>query len=187
MVRLLLGSVVGGIAQFVIGFLFWGTPLSALAFTTAPAAQNADVQAALARSLTGTGAGTYMIPDASTPDATVLLGRGPVAMVHFSPTGVAPMDTAALIGGLVLSIVTILLMALALSVVADRVRDFASRFRVIVAFSVAVALYLVIGLPTYNSFMPWGYWVYYFVSSVAGLIAGGFVLTRWFMPAQRTL
>ena len=57
MIRLVIGSIVGGLAQFLVGFVFWGTPLSRIAFTVAPDAANAAVQTALAQNLTATGAG----------------------------------------------------------------------------------------------------------------------------------
>lgn len=182
MIRLVIGSILGGLAQFVVGFLFWATPLSAIAFKVATDQQNADVQAALARTLAPLGAGTFFVPWPDTPAGTVMMGRGPVALIHFNPAGFPLMSNGALIGGLVLSIATVWLLGLALYMIAGRVADFATRARVVVLASLAATLYLTIGQPVFNFYLPWTYWVYLAVSQLAGLVAGGLVVARWFLP-----
>jgi len=182
MIRIVIGSVLGGIVQFFIGFVFWGTPLSRIAFTVAPDAQEAAVQTALAQNLTATGTGTYHIPWPETAQGLILHGRGPVALIFFNTGGFPLMSPGSLIGGLVLSIVSILLLGLALHTVAARVEDFASRMRIVVFASLAVTLYAILGQPTFNFYMPWGYWVYLAISLIVGFVAGGFVLAKWFVP-----
>ncbi|MBA2933095.1 hypothetical protein HZF05_03190 [Sphingomonas sp. CGMCC 1.13654] len=182
MIRILIGSVLGGLVQFFVGFIFWGTPLSRLVFTVAPDAQEAAVQTALAQNLTATGTGTYHVPWPDTAAGTVLHGRGPVALIFFNTQGFPAMQTSSLIGGLVLSIVSILLLGLALHTVAARVDDFASRMKIVVFASLGVVLYSVLGQPVFNFYMPWGYWVYLAISLIVGFVAGGFVLAKWFVP-----
>jgi Ca2+/Na+ antiporter len=182
MIRILIGSIVGGIVQFVVGFLFWGTPLSRIAFTVAPDPQNAAVQTALAQNLTATGTGTYAVPWMDTAGGAVLHGRGPVALIFFNTHGFPATQPGSLIGGLTLSVLSMILLGLALLTVADRVGDFASRFRIVALASVGVTLYAVLGQPTYNFTLPWGYWIYLAISLIAGFLAGGFVLARWFVP-----
>ena len=63
MTRTLLGGLLGGLAMYMVGFVFWGTPLSGLAFTGAGDPQSAAIQAALAQNLTASGTGTQ--PSAS--------------------------------------------------------------------------------------------------------------------------
>jgi len=182
MVRILIGSVVGGLAQWIIGALFWATPLSRIAFHVADDSANAGVQQALAQYLTPTGTGTYYVPWPDTPQGTILHGRGPVAMIHFNMSGFPLMNSTSLIEGLILSIVSILLIGLALHAIGGRVQDFASRAKLVVLFSVAATLYFTVGQPVFNYFMPWGYFLYLALSQVLGLVAGGLVLVRWFMP-----
>ncbi|WP_454886487.1 hypothetical protein [Sphingomonas oryzagri] len=182
MVRIVIGSVVGGIVQFLIGFIFWGTPLSRLVFTVAPDAQQAAVQTALAQNLTATGTGTYYAPWPETASGAVLHGRGPVALIFFNTHGFPATQTSALIGGLVLSVIAMLLIGLALHTVAARVDDFASRIKIVLFASIGVTLYAILGQPTYNFYMPWGYWVYLAISLIVGFAAGGFVLAKWFVP-----
>ncbi len=182
MIRILIGSILGGLAQFFVGFVFWGTPLAGLAFSMVPDQQGAAVQTALAQTLTTTGTGTYFVPMADTAQGAILHGRGPVAMIFFNTSGFPQMMTSALIEGLILSIVSIFLLGLALNTVAARVDDFASRARIVVFAGIATTLYFILGQPTYNFFMPWGYWVYLAISLLIGFVAGGLVLARWFVP-----
>jgi len=182
MVRIVIGSVVGGLAQWIIGAIFWATPLSRIAFHVAGDSANANVQLALAQNLTPTGPGTYYVPWPDTAQGTIMHGHGPVALIHFNTSGFALMDSASLIEGLILSIVSILLIGLALQTVGGRVQDFASRAKLVLLFAVAATLYFTIGQPVFNYYMPWGYFLYLGLSQVVGLAAGGLVLVRWFMP-----
>jgi hypothetical protein len=183
MVRILIGSILGGLAQWIVGALFWATPFSKLAFHVAGDMQNAAVQQSLAQNLTPTGTGTYYIPWPDTAQGTVLHGKGPVAMIHFNISGFPVMSGSSLLAGLILSIVTMLLIGLALHVVAGRVQDFASRVKLLVLFSVAATLYFTLGEPVFNYYLPWGYFIYLALSQVLGMIVGGLVIVRWFMPA----
>jgi hypothetical protein len=99
MIRILAGSIAGGLAQFLIGFLFWGTPLANIAFTVAGDAQNADVQAALARDLGPTGTGAYYVPWPDTAQGTVLHGKGPVALIFFNTGGFPLVEISSLVTG----------------------------------------------------------------------------------------
>lgn len=182
MVRIVIGSIVGGLVQFFVGFLFWGTPLSSLVFTKMPDAQVAAVQTALAQNMTATGTGTYFVPWPETAQGLILHGRGPVALIFFNTHGFPLMVPGALIGGLVLSVISMLLIGLALHTVAARVDDFASRMKIVLFASLGVTLYAILGQPTYNFYMPWGYWVYLAISLIVGFAAGGFVLAKWFVP-----
>jgi hypothetical protein len=182
MIRLVIGSILGGIAQWFVGFVFWGTPLSRLAFKVAGDDANAAVQTALAQNLTALGTGTYYVPWPDTPAGTVLHGRGPVALIHFNTGGFSTMDTGALVGGLILSIISVFLIGLILWLIADRVSDFATRAKIVVLATVATTLYFVFGLPVFNYYLPWPYFIYLGVSDLVGLLVGGLVVARWFLP-----
>ena len=71
MVRSVIGGLLGGLAMFIIGFIFWGTPLSAIAFSRADDQTGANLQAALAQGLSATGTGVYVVPDPVTAQGTV--------------------------------------------------------------------------------------------------------------------
>jgi hypothetical protein len=179
MFRILIGSVLGGIAQFLIGALFWGTPLGRLAFRHLDEVNTADLHVALARTLTQSGTGTYVVPVPETAAGTALLARGPVAMIFFNTNGFPPMGWANLMAGLVVSIVMLLLAGVGLSLVDGT----AARIKAALLMAVATILYFVLGTPIYYPFMPWGYWVWSALIDFVGFATGVHVLIRWFMPA----
>lgn len=181
MAKTLLGGVLAGVALYLVGFLFWGTPLSMLAFNRIEAPQSAVLQQALAQTLTETGTGTYSIPTTGTAEGDIMFGRGPVAMVHFNISGFPVVDSGALGAGFILAIVTGLILALALGTVGARISDFASRARVAILFALAATLYTELGQPVFNHF-GYGYWIYLFLSDFIGLSVAGLIIARWFLP-----
>jgi len=179
MARLFLGGALGGLAMWLVGFIFWGTPLSLLALSKTDAATTAAVQAALAQHLGPLGTGAYPIPWPGTPQGTQLYGQGPTAMVLFNTGGFANPDSAALIGGLVLAIVCALLAGFALRMVAATL-SFADRLKLVAITAVAVTAYSDLGQPIFNH-APWGYFFYLWLSDVASWVAAGAVLA-WALP-----
>jgi len=180
MIRTVIGGLLGGVAIFLIGFIFWGTPLSKLALSTVDAQSGANVQAALAEGLTAHGTGVYQIPSPGTSEGTTLYGKGPVALVQFNTSGFPVEDSGAMIGGLVLALATGLLIAFGLWATAGTLTSFAARARVVVLFSAAAVLWLQIGQPVFNH-APWGYYIYLAFSDFVALVAAGLIVARWFM------
>jgi hypothetical protein len=182
MIRLLIGSIVGGIVQFAIGGIAWMV-IGAHFFTSRIGdAQTADLQSAMARTLSATGTGTYMVPSPATPAATALYGRGPVALIFFRTEGLAVINPGALFAGLGLSILMLLLVGLALRPIIG----FAARLRVSGLFAVAMAAYFVLAMPLYNLALPWGWWIFLAIEELVAFGGGVFILVRWFMPAEGT-
>ena len=181
MIRVLIGSVAGGIAMFVVGFLFWATPLNRIGMSAADEAQSATVQLALAQSLPKTG--YYIIPNPDTANGAVLYGKGPVAAVNFNTAGSSAADPRAMIGGLVQEIIVSLLIGLSLYAVAGRVTDFASRARLVVGFSAAATVMIVMSDPIWMN-GDWRYALYGVVADLAMLCASGLVIARWFVPGR---
>ena len=141
MTRTLFGGLVGGLAMYLVGFLFWGTPLSNLAFARISDGQSAAVQSALAQNLTLSGTGTYVVPSPGTQEGTVLFGKGPIATIHFNTGGFPAVDTTALMGGLVMALLAGVIFAAALGIVARGVPAFVDRARVAILIALAVTLY----------------------------------------------
>lgn len=181
MIRILIGSILGGLVQFLIGAIAWATPLGKVAFKSLGDVPTADLHTALARTLTPTGTGTYFVPSPETPAGTALLGRGPVALIHFNSAGFPPMDPASLLTGLLLSVIMLFLTGVALSMI----DGFARRMQALVMVASATVLYFVVALPVFNPYMPWDWWTYLAASSFIGFVTGGFVMLRWFMPKVR--
>lgn len=174
MVRTLIGGLIGGFAMFITGFLFWGTPLSALALSRADDQASANLQAAMAQALTAGGTGVYVIPDPSTAQGTILYGRGPVAQIFYNSSGFPVMDGGALIAGLILSLAVGVLIALALRLATS---DFSARVRIALLFALAAVLWLHVGQAVFNH-APWGYILYLAFSDFVALSAAGTIAAK---------
>lgn len=177
--RTILGGLVGGVALYLIGFLFWGTPISTIAFSHVDDATNATLQAALGQALTASGTGTYVVPWPATGQGTVLFGQGPVATIHFNTQGFPVIDSGALISGLILALIAGIIMALALGFAG--LRTFGERARIVVLFALATTMYIHLGQPIFNHY-GWGYFIFAFIADFAGFSAAGLVISRWFLP-----
>lgn len=177
MVRTLIGGLLGGLALYIVGFLFWGTPLSGLAFAHADEAQSAAVHQALASALTVTGTGTYVVPDPGTPGGTILYGQGPIATVHFTAGGFPVVDSGALLMGLILSLVVGMVVAVALQAVSP-----VNRLRTGILFALAITAYVDLGQPIFNH-LGWGYYTYQFLADLIGFGATVAVVT-WFLDRR---
>jgi hypothetical protein len=179
MVRTLLGGVVAGVILFLVGFVFWATPLNQMAYSNAGEAQSAAIQTSLAQNLTSSGTGTYVIPNPDTAQGTVLYGKGPIAQVHFNTSGFAVEDMSQILTGFIFALVSGMLMAFGLAAVGGR--SFAEVARLVVPFSVGITVWTILAQPVFNHF-GWGYWIYSFIAETTGLIVAGLVLARWFLP-----
>ncbi|MBX3566262.1 MAG: hypothetical protein KF730_17005 [Sphingomonas sp.] len=179
MPRLILGGVLGGLAMWLVGFIFWGTPLSLLALSKTDDAASAALQQALAQHLGPLGSGAYPIPWVGTATGTQLYGQGPVSMVLFNSSGFANPDTTSLIGGLMLAILCVLIAGFAMRLVASGL-SFADRLKLVALVAVAVTAYSDLGQPIFNH-APVGYFFYLWLSDVASWVAAGAVLA-WALP-----
>jgi hypothetical protein len=181
MVRTIIGGIVGGVILFFIGFVFWGTPLSEIAFAKANDQEAAAVQLSLAQNLTRGGTGTYVIPTPTTQEGTVLYGRGPIATIHFNTGGFAANDMGMMLPGLAFALVAGLLMSFGIAAV-GRENSFSQVARLVVFFSLGMTSWILLAQPIFNNF-GWPYWVYFFVTESIAFIAAGLVIARWFVPA----
>ena len=181
MARTLIGGIVAGLIIFVLGYIFWATPLGDIPFKTAGDAQNAAVQTALAQNLTPTGNGAYIIPAHHSAEGAVLYGKGPIATVYFNTKGFSPDDMSMILPGFIVALVSGLLMAFGLAAVGGGGRSFANLARLVVLFSLSFTVWEYLGSPIFNHF-DWGYWIYAFIAESVSLIVAGLVVARWFMP-----
>lgn len=180
MPRMMLGALLGAIAMFITGFIFFGTPLNRITLSGTDERQQAVVQQILAANLPATG--TYQIPVAEQSAATAILyGKGPIATIHYNTSGFAASSMEQLVTGFVHDILIALLMGFALLGIAGRVPDFGSRVRLVVLFSIAGAGLIHLGSPIWNHH-GWARFIYLFIGDSAILIAGGLVIARWFLP-----
>jgi hypothetical protein len=184
MTRSFIGGIVAALILFALGFLFWQTPLSGLAYKNLPDQQAAAVQMALAQNLTdpktGGGTGTYRIPDPKSQQGALLYAKGPVATVDYNTDGFSPTGTVAVIPGLVVALVAGMLMAFGLGAVATG-RTFAQLGRLVVCVSLGFCAWIFLAAPIVNHF-GWGFWIYTFLAEALSFIVAGLVVARWFVP-----
>jgi len=179
MIRTLIGGLIGGVIIFVMGFIFWASPLGAIPFSTSSDPQAAAVQTSLAQNLTPHGSGTYLIPDPRTREGANLYTRGPVAAVSFNTAGYSPDDMSALLPGFILAVVAGLLIAFGLAAVNGR--SFGDLARLVVLFTLGYAAWTCLTNPVFMH-SDWRYWIYSFFAESVSFILAGLVIARWFMP-----
>lgn len=176
--RLLIGSLLGAIATFVVGFIFWASPLRLIAYGSLTDQQAANVQLSLGQNVPHTG--RYMVPDPASAPGAALYARGPVATVDVNLHGFAGNDMGAMIGGFIHEWIVALLVGLSLLAVAGRVTDFPSRARLVIGLATASTLLITLSDPIF-SHADWRFAIYGFVADLAMIVAGGLTVT-WFLP-----
>ena len=180
MTRSFLGGIVAGLILFALGFLFWQTPLSGLAYKNLPDPQGAAVQTVLAQNLSQTGTGTYRIPDPKSQQGALLFAKGPIATVDYNTDGFSPTGTAGLIPGLIVAVVAGFLLAFGIGAVSAG-RSFADLARLVVCASLGFCAWIFLATPIANHF-GWGFWIYTFIVEAISFIVAGLVVARWFAP-----
>lgn len=179
MIRTLLGGLVGGVIIFIVGYVFWATPLGEIPYARAGEPQNAALQIALSQNLAPTGTGTYLIPEHRNSAAgTALYGQGPIATVHFNTGRFPADDTSMILPGFIVALISGLLIAFGLA--ASGAASFAGRARLVVCFALGFATWTILGQPIFNHF-GWGYWIYSYIAESAAIILAGLVIARWFV------
>jgi hypothetical protein len=184
MIRTLIGGLIGGVVIFIMGFIFWASPLGAIPFSTSGDPQSAAVQTAMAQNLAPHGTGTYLIPDPRTREGANLYTRGPVATVSFNTAGYSPEDMTALLPGFILAVAAGLLIAFGLAAVGGG-RSFGDLARLMVLFTLGITAWQCFTNPIFMH-SDWRYWTYSFFAESVTFILAGLVIARWFMPHYRT-
>ena len=178
--RALVGGVAAAIAMFIIGFIFFATPLYKLGTGSLDNRQAAAVQVALAQNMPGTG--TYFVPSGDTPEQAVMYGRGPVATVHYNSSGYSVADPAAMVGGFLHMLVVCLLMAVGLYTLSLHIPSFGERVRLLVLGVVGAAIFMRLGEPIWYH-QDWGHSIYLFIADSVAMIVAGLVILK-LLPRQ---
>jgi hypothetical protein len=175
MARALLGAVLAAIAMFVIGFIFYATPLQKIAVTSADDAQAAAVQQALAANLPRTG--TYFIPGADTPAQSTMYSQGPVATVHYNMGGFAVAAPDVMIGGFIHMLVVTAFMAAGLLMLSRRVDDFAEQLKLLILGVLGATIFIRLGSPIWYH-QDWAYAIYTFLADSISLGIAGLIILK---------
>jgi hypothetical protein len=123
--RLLLAVVVGAIAVFVWGAVFWMNPLPALVFQTAP--DNAGSQMAIAEHFPASG--VYFVPsgEPGSEEFATLHEKGPVAMMFVQHDPGPAMPPKVLAHSFANNIVTVFLLVLLTRMMLPALRTYGSK------------------------------------------------------------
>jgi hypothetical protein len=178
--RALVGGVAAAVAMFIIGFIFYATPLYKLGSGSLDNAQAAAVQQALASNIAETG--TYFVPSGDTAEQAVMYGRGPVATIHYNTGGFSIADAGVMIGGFLHMLVVSLLMAVGLYTVSLYIPSFGERVRLLALGVVGAAVFMRLGDPIWFH-QDWGHAIYLFVADCVSLIVAGLVILK-LLPRQ---
>ncbi len=181
--RTLIGALAAAVAMFIIGAIFFATPLASLGHGGLPDTEAAEVQRALAVNLPETG--TYVVPSDSTAQQTVMYGQGPIATIHYNTDGFATFDAGSMLVGFILYVVIAFFIAGALWAIERQVHDFASRAKVVVALAATAAAYIHLRMPIFYHH-DWAHAIYFFIADSVTLGAGGLIIARWFLPRARS-
>ena len=182
MIRALIGAVLGAVAMFVIGFVFFATPLYKLATSGLDDHQAATVQQAMAASMPATG--TYFVPNPDTRAQAEMYSRGPIATVHYNMRGFSPVDPGSLVGGFIHMLIVTVLGALALFHLSRSIHSFSEQVRIAGLAIVAAAIFMRLGEPIWFHF-DWTHAIYLFVADVVSLGVAALVILK-LLPAVRT-
>ena len=173
--RAFIGAVVAAVAMFILGFLFFSTPLAGIGTKSLPDPQAAAVQTALAQNLPGTA--TYAVPSDATAGQTTLYGRGPIATIHYNSSGFAIGNPAIMIGGFIHMLVVTFLMAIGLYIVSRYVASFAERVKLLILGTLGATIFMRLGEPIWFHH-DWGHAIYLFVADTVSLGVAGLIILK---------
>ena len=179
--RALVGAIAAAVAMFILGFIFFATPLANIGLKSVPDAQAAAVQTALAQNLPETA--TYSVPSGLTSSQTVQYGQGPISTIHYNTKGYAIGDAPTMIGGFVHMLVVALLIAAGLGALSRYVPTFAERVRLLVLGVLGSTIFMRLGEPIWYHH-DWGHAIYLFVADTISLVVAGFIILK-LLPRDR--
>ncbi len=173
--RALIGAVVAAVAMFILGFIFFATPLAGIGTKSLPDPQAAAVQTSLAQNLPETA--TYAVPSDQTAGQTTLYGRGPIATIHYNTSGFAVGNASTMIGGFIHMLVVALLMAVGLSTASRYIPSFSERVRLLVLGVLGATIFMRLGEPIWFHH-DWGHAIYLFIADSASLTIAGLIILK---------
>lgn len=183
MTRALIGAAIAAVVMFIIGFIFFATPLNKLGTGTLDNLRAAAVQQAMAANIPSTG--TYSVPSADTAEQTVMYGRGPIATIHYNLRGFSVADPSVMVVGFIHMLIVTLLMAVGLFTVSRYVPSFGEQVRLLVLGVIGAAVFMRLGEPIWYHH-DWGHAIYAFVADSVSLIVAGLVILKLLPRASAT-
>lgn len=184
MIRITIGSFVAAAAMFVIGFVFFATPLANLHVDGLEDGEAAAVQASLAENIGEAGPAAILVPFPESEAQQRLYLDGPTAMIHYNPSGFAIGDPGSMVGGFVHMLISAFILGGALYALSAHVADFRPRMAIAALFALSAGVFMHLGTPIWWH-QSWLHHGYVFVADVTMLLAAAFIFARWFLPGSR--
>ena len=173
--RAIIGAVSAAIAMFILGFIFFATPLQKVSTGTLDNARAAAVQQSLAANIPTTG--TYHVPSADTPEQSTMYSKGPIATINYNTGGFSPADPGVMIGGFIHMFIVALLIAVGLYTLSLYVPSFTERVRLLVLGTLGATIFMRLGEPIWYH-PDWGHAIYMFVADSITLIVAGLIILK---------
>lgn len=181
MIRIVIGAIAAAIAMFIIGFIFFATPLGNIPVGQIDDEGAAAVQQLLAEHIGAAGPAAYVVPGIVGEAQQRLYIDGPIAMVHYNPNGFALGDPNAMLGGFIQLLIAALLLGFALHALSGHAREFGARMKILILFVLTASVFMHLGNPIWWH-QSWSFHSYLFVADLVSLLVGGTIITRWFLP-----
>lgn len=175
-----LGALVGALAMFVWGFVFWGVLPFGSSVIKAPTNQ-IGFQGMLKAAFDETG--VYMVPYSDDPSDTEfqrLHTEGPIAMVYYREEGSEPMAPSTFVMGYLHEVVALLIMGLALKLVSPA--GFGGRLGLVLLAGLAGSFLANLSAPIWW-LQPWDLAVVNLIYESIAWLLGGLALAAFVKPA----
>ncbi len=177
--RLAIGALVAAVAMFLLGWVFYGTPLMQLGEKTASPEAQLQVQEALK---TLPSSGTYYLPFSQNDPALIAAGEaGPRALIKVNMEGGAPFDAMVMLKGFIHMAATAFLLGLLLWGVRDRLNELGERMTLVFWVAVISMIFARWGEPIWYA-TDWANALYVGAADFISLMVAGYILARWFVP-----
>lgn len=179
--RILIGSVLAALAMFFWGALVWVGPATDAVFMEVPdqEALSQDLLAQLRSS------GVYLLPwdPHDMPTTEALQREGPLATIHFRRQGVEPGSLWVLVGGFLHMLVSALIFAATLKVVAPALPTYKSRVSFIFLIALALAVFCNLEQPIWWH-QSWSFHIFHTFYDSSSWLIGGLVLAAFVRSPQ---
>lgn len=180
MLKIVPGAIVAAAAMFIIGFIAYGL-LGSIPVGDVGDSEAAAIQSVLAANMDNDAARTVLVPSGSGEVQQRMYLDGPIAMIHYNPSGFAIGAGSTMLAGFIHMLISALIIGAALFTLSGHVRDFGARVSIVALFGIAAAFYMNLGNPVW-----WHHdWIYhgfvFFIDALSFIVAGA-IIARWFLP-----
>ncbi|NNC72327.1 MAG: hypothetical protein HKN78_05560 [Sphingomonadaceae bacterium] len=184
MIRVVIGAAAAAVAMFIVGFIFFATPLANIHVDGLEDGEAAAIQSVLSENIGAEGPAAFLVPFPESEAQQRMYIDGPTAMVHYNPNGFAIGDPGSMLGGFVHMLIAAFILGAALFTLSGHVRDFAARMSIAALFIIATGIFMQLGDPIWWH-QSWMHHLYVFVANTVMMLVAAFIIARWFLPRDK--